>query len=386
MAGIYIHIPFCKTRCIYCDFYSTTRSELKSRYIHALCKELQMRKEYLRGEPVETIYFGGGTPSQLAEEDFREVFETIRKYYGMEHCREITLEANPDDLTEAYAAMLQNLPFNRISMGIQTFDDSTLKLLNRRHNAAQAVNAVKHCRHAGFNNISIDLIYGLPGETDERWKRDLQQAVSLNVEHISAYHLTYEEGTRIYELLQAHRIREVDEESSVRFFSTLIDTLGSAGYEHYEISNFAKPGFRSRHNLKYWTGGEYLGFGPCAASDFAGKRFTIEPDLRAYVEGIAHHGSVLSECETIPPRERAGEYVMLRSRSVSGLDAQEYERSYLLPFAPLQQLLERFAGHGLAAQSGSRWYLTPRGWLVSNRIILALQDAQEKSTPLAKKR
>lgn len=236
MAGIYIHIPFCKTRCIYCDFYSTTRSELKSRYIHALCKELQMRKEYLRGEPVETIYFGGGTPSQLAEEDFREVFETIRKYYGMEHCREITLEANPDDLTEAYAAMLQNLPFNRISMGIQTFDDSTLKLLNRRHNAAQAVNAVKHCRHAGFNNISIDLIYGLPGETDERWKRDLQQAVSLNVEHISAYHLTYEEGTRIYELLQAHRIREVDEESSVRFFSTLIDTLGSAGYEHYEIS------------------------------------------------------------------------------------------------------------------------------------------------------
>ena len=208
MAGIYIHIPFCKTRCIYCDFYSTTRSELKSRYIHALCKELQMRKEYLRGEPVETIYFGGGTPSQLAEEDFREVFETIRKYYGMEHCREITLEANPDDLTEAYAAMLQNLPFNRISMGIQTFDDSTLKLLNRRHNAAQAVNAVKHCRHAGFNNISIDLIYGLPGETDERWKRDLQQAVSLNVEHISAYHLTYEEGTRIYELLQAHRIRK----------------------------------------------------------------------------------------------------------------------------------------------------------------------------------
>lgn len=188
------------------------------------------------GEPVETIYFGGGTPSQLAEEDFREVFETIRKYYGMEHCREITLEANPDDLTEAYAAMLQNLPFNRISMGIQTFDDSTLKLLNRRHNAAQAVNAVKHCRHAGFNNISIDLIYGLPGETDERWKRDLQQAVSLNVEHISAYHLTYEEGTRIYELLQAHRIREVDEESSVRFFSTLINTLGSAGYEHYEIS------------------------------------------------------------------------------------------------------------------------------------------------------
>lgn len=174
MAGIYIHIPFCKTRCIYCDFYSTTRSELKSRYIHALCKELRMRKEYLRGEPVETIYFGGGTPSQLAEEDFREVFKTIQEYYGMEHCQEITLEANPDDLTEEYVTMLRQLPFNRISMGIQTFDDSTLKLLNRRHNAAQAVNAVHHCRRAGFNNISIDLIYGLPGETDKRWKSDLQ--------------------------------------------------------------------------------------------------------------------------------------------------------------------------------------------------------------------
>ena len=227
-------------------------SELKDRYIHALCKELQIRKEYLREEPVETIYFGGGTPSQLAEEDFREIFETIRKYYGMEHCREITLEANPDDLTEEYAVMLQRLPFNRISMGIQTFDDATLKLLNRRHNAAQAINAVHHCRRAGFNNISIDLIYGLPGETDKRWKRDLQQAVSLNVEHISAYHLTYEEGTRIYELLQTHRIREVDEESSLRFFSTLMDTLGSAGYEHYEISNFCRPGMYSRHNTSYW--------------------------------------------------------------------------------------------------------------------------------------
>ena len=161
MAGIYIHIPFCKTRCIYCDFYSTTRSELKSRYIHALCKELQMRKEYLRGEPVETVYFGGGTPSQLAEEDFREVFETIRKYYGMEHCREITLEANPDDLTEEYTAMLQQLPFNRISMGIQTFDDKTLQLLKRRHSSQTAVEAVCRCREAGFQNISIDLIYGL---------------------------------------------------------------------------------------------------------------------------------------------------------------------------------------------------------------------------------
>ena len=157
MAGIYLHIPFCKTRCIYCDFYSTTRSELKTRYVHALCHELGMRKEYLKGEPIETIYFGGGTPSQLEEADFKRIFETIRENYGMEHCREITLEANPDDLSQEYLKMLSSLPFNRISMGIQTFDDTTLQLLKRRHNSQTAIEAVRRCREAGFQNISIDV-------------------------------------------------------------------------------------------------------------------------------------------------------------------------------------------------------------------------------------
>ena len=286
MAGIYIHIPFCKTRCIYCDFYSTTRSDLKERYIRALCRELRIRKDYLEGATIETIYFGGGTPSQLDEEDFRQVFATIEEVYGMEHCKEITLEANPDDLTEEYVTRLHRLPFNRISMGIQTFDDVTLKLLNRRHNAMQAIEAVDRCRRAGFENISIDLIYGLPGETDERWERDLKQAVSLNVEHISAYHLTYEEGTRIYELLQAHRIRDVDEESSVRFFSVLIDTLDAAGYEHYEISNFCRPGKYSRHNTSYWKGIPYLGCGPAAHSFNTHTREWNVASLEEYMQGI----------------------------------------------------------------------------------------------------
>lgn len=245
-----------------------------------------MRQDYLEGATIETIYFGGGTPSQLDEEDFRLVFSTIGEVYGLEDTKEITLEANPDDLTEEYVTMLRHLPFNRISMGIQTFDDATLKLLNRRHNAAQAIEAVGRCRRAGFENISIDLIYGLPGETDERWERDLEQAVSLNVEHISAYHLTYEEGTRIYELLQAHRIREVDEESSVRFFSTLIDTLGAAGYEHYEISNFCRPGKHSRHNTSYWKGIPYLGCGPSAHSFNTHTREWNVASLEEYMHGI----------------------------------------------------------------------------------------------------
>ncbi len=327
MAGIYIHIPFCKTRCIYCDFYSTTRSELKQRYIAALCRELEMRREYLKGEPVETIYLGGGTPSQLAEEDFRQVFETIEKVYGLENAREITLEANPDDLTDEYAAMLRTLPFNRLSMGIQTFDDATLRLLNRRHNASQAIEAVERCRQAGFRNISIDLIYGLPGETDERWKRDLQQAIDLRVEHISAYHLTYEEGTRIYEMLQAHRIHEVDEESSVRFFSTLIDTLGNAGYEHYEISNFCKPGMYSRHNTSYWKGIPYLGCGPSAHSfDTESREWNIS-SLEKYISAIEAGGRAF-ETERLDLVTRYNEYIMTSLRTKWGVSAEEAEQKF----------------------------------------------------------
>ena len=227
MAGIYLHIPFCKTRCIYCDFYSTTRSELKNKYIHALCKELTLRKDYLSCEPIETIYFGGGTPSQLDKEDFQLVFETIGKYYDLSKCEEITLEANPDDLSDKYLQNLATLPFNRISMGIQTFDDTTLQLLKRRHNAQTAIEAVKRCRENGFQNISIDLIYGLPGETMERWEKDLQQAISLNVEHISAYHLIYEEDTAIYKMLKQHQISEVEEDMSLKFFSALIEAISS---------------------------------------------------------------------------------------------------------------------------------------------------------------
>ena len=369
MAGIYIHIPFCKTRCIYCDFYSTTRSELKSRYIHALCKELQMRKEYLRGEPVETVYFGGGTPSQLAEEDFREVFETIRKYYGMEHCREITLEANPDDLTEEYTAMLQQLPFNRISMGIQTFDDATLKLLNRRHDAEQAVKAVHHCRRAGFNNISIDLIYGLPGETDDRWKRDLQQAISLGVEHISAYHLTYEEGTRIYELLQAHRIHEVDEESSVRFFSTLMDTLDNAGYEHYEISNFCRPGYYSRHNTSYWKGIPYLGCGPSAHSFNGTTREWNISSIDRYIKGI-EEGQRVFETEYLGPTTRYNEFIITTMRTVWGTPIEKLKQLFGIEmWEYCRKMATPYLKNGKLEEYEGALRLTREGIFISDSIM-----------------
>ena len=369
MAGIYIHIPFCKTRCIYCDFYSTIRSELKQRYISALCRELRTRKEYLKGEPVETIYLGGGTPSQLAEEDFRQVFDVIAEVYGMEAVREITLEANPDDLTDEYVAMLRTLPFNRISMGIQTFDDATLQLLNRRHSATQAIEAVDRCRRAGFRNISIDLIYGLPGETDERWKRDLQQAVSLNVEHISAYHLTYEEGTRIYKMLQAHRICEVDEESSVRFFSTLIDTLDAAGYEHYEISNFCKPGMYSRHNTSYWKGIPYLGCGPSAHSFDTESREWNVSSLEKYISSI-EAGRRAFETEHLDTTTCYNEYIMTTLRTKWGVDWEEVKQKF---GAELQGYCTKMAAphlkSGKLKMQDNHLYLTREGIFVSDDII-----------------
>ena len=327
MAGIYIHIPFCKTRCIYCDFYSTTRSELKSQYIRALCRELTERKEYLKGEAVETIYFGGGTPSQLSEDDFKEVFKTIEQVYGTREATEITLEANPDDLTEEYTQMLRTLPFNRISMGIQTFDDATLKLLKRRHNARTATEAVRRCREAGYQNISIDLIYGLPGETKERWEKDLRQAISLNVEHISAYHLIYEEDTPIYNMLKQHQIEEVDEDSSLQFFTLLIEHLQNAGYEHYEISNFCRPGKYSRHNTSYWRGIPYLGCGPSAHSFNGTTREWNVSSIDLYIKGIEGNQRDF-ETENLDQTTRYNEFIITTIRTIWGTPIEKLKQEF----------------------------------------------------------
>lgn len=369
MAGIYIHIPFCKTRCIYCDFYSTTRSELMRPYIRALCTELHTRKGYLKGEPVRTIYLGGGTPSQLAREELELIFQTIQETYGLEQAEEITIEANPDDLTEEYVTMLSSLPFNRISMGIQTFDDATLRLLNRRHTAWQAIEAVERCRRAGFRNISIDLIYGLPGETEERWKEDLRRAVALDVEHISAYHLTYEEGTRLHRMLLSHRVSEVDEEQSVRFFSLLMDSLNTAGYEHYEISNFCKPGRHSRHNSAYWNSVPYLGCGPSAHSFDTQSREWNTASIEEYVRSV-EAGQRLHEREVLDLTTRYNEYVMTSLRTARGASLTEIEEKF---GAALHRYVRTAAtaylqGGQLEVQA-DRLRLTREGIFVSDGII-----------------
>lgn len=377
MAGIYIHIPFCKTRCIYCDFYSSTRSELRQQYIRALCLELADRKNYLNGETIDTIYFGGGTPSQLMEEDFQHIFNTIYKHYQINDHHEITLEANPDDLTPEYVKMLATLPFNRISMGIQTFDENTLKLLKRRHTAQTAIDAIRICREGGFQNISIDLIYGLPGETIERWENDLNKALSLNVEHISAYHLTYEKGTSIYTMLQNKQINEVDEELSLRFFSLLIDKLKNGGYEHYEISNFCKPGMHSRHNTSYWKGIPYLGCGPSAHSFNGSNREWNISSIQKYMKGI-EDGKRCYETEERDKATAYNEFIITSIRTMWGASLTKLKEEFE---TELWEYCNRMAAPYLATHKleihEDSLRLTQEGIFISDSIMSDLLFVEE---------
>ena len=327
MAGIYIHIPFCKRRCIYCDFFSTTQSDQKSTYVRALCEELRIRKDYLQKEDIETIYLGGGTPSQLSQKGLESIFTTIYNIYKVKENAEITLEANPDDLTPEYVSMLCQLPINRISMGIQTFQENTLKLLHRRHTAQQAVEAFYRCREAGFQNISIDLMYGLPGETLETWIHDLKQAIDLHPEHISAYHLIYEEGTVLWKLREECQVKEADEDLSVSLFSTLIDMLTQAGYQHYEISNFCLPGLHSQHNSSYWTGKNYLGCGPSAHSYNGFSRQWNVASLDKYMTGISS-GQPDFELEELDLYTRYNDFVITSIRTCWGMPLSRLQTEY----------------------------------------------------------
>ena len=318
MAGIYLHIPFCKRRCIYCDFYSTTQNEKKSSYINALCRELEERKNYLEGETIDSTYLAAGSPSQLEYKALERIFQTLGRLYDIQPNAEITIEANPDDLTRSYVSMLREFPFNRLSMGIQTFQEDILRLLHRRHTAQQAIDAFERCRKAGFKNISIDLMYGLPGESMQTWESDLNQAIRMKPEHISAYHLIYEEGTPLWNLKEAHQVEETDEDLSVSLFKELIHTLKSNGYEHYEISNFCRPGFHSRHNSSYWTGKKYLGCGPSAHSyDGISRQWNVA-SLSQYIQGI-QKGTPYQEKEELDLYTRYNDFIITRLRTTYGI-------------------------------------------------------------------
>ncbi|MCQ2238261.1 MAG: radical SAM family heme chaperone HemW [Bacteroidaceae bacterium] len=343
MAGIYIHIPFCKKRCIYCDFYSTTMSEWRERYVDALCKELELRKDYLSNEAIQTVYLGGGTPSQLSVGMLRQIFDAIACHYSVSSDAEITMEANPDDLTDEYVSSIRKfLPVNRLSMGVQTFNDDKLKQLNRRHSAQQAIDAVKRCQQKGFQNISIDLIYGLPQESLEDWKHDLQTALSLGVQHLSAYHLMYEEGTPLWKLRESMNVQEVDEDLSIQFFETLVHTLQSHGFQHYEISNFCLPNKHSRHNSSYWSGIPYLGCGASAHSFNTVSRQWNIASLTDYIFGI-ESGKPAFETEELDVSTRYNEYVMTGLRTSKGISMSLIQNRFGHHY--LQYLIDQATPH-----------------------------------------
>ena len=321
MAGIYIHVPFCKSRCAYCDFYSTVQHGLREPYASTVCRELGNRLAELRNEPVQTIYFGGGTPSSLEIKELRRILGFIVSLEQIENPEklEITIEANPDDLTEEYVKEINTLPINRVSMGIQSFHDRTLRLVGRRHTAGEAIEAVRRLQRVGITNISIDLIYGLPGESLDDWSHSLDQAIALGVKHISAYHLTYEEGTRLWRMKEQGLVLPIDEEQSIRSFELLREKLLAAGYEHYEISNFALPGYHSRHNSSYWQDVPYIGVGPGAHSyDGTRRRWNLS-NLTDYVatpsgEDVPH------EVEHLSADERYDERIITELRTARGIN------------------------------------------------------------------
>lgn len=382
MAGIYIHIPFCRSRCIYCGFYSTTALDLRQRYVDALCREMEIRshRSEVRGERIETIYLGGGTPSQLTFDQLRQLFIYINKVYPLTPDSsplppEITIEVNPDDVTVEFAAVLQQLPVNRVSMGIQTFDDQRLRFLHRRHTSQQAIKAVDILRSAGIQNISIDLMYGFPGETLEQWEADIEAALALNVEHLSAYCLMIEEGTPLHKMFTDDSLLFTDdypdEEMERQMYEVLIDRLEAAGYEHYEISNFARPGFRSRHNSNYWNGTPYIGLGAAAHSYDIRSRSWNVADIRQYIEGM-ERGERIFEEELLDDDTRYNDIVTVALRTKEGIDLNalsEKHREYCMKNA------RRYLSDGLLELSTIRGaesptlHLTRRGLFVSDMVM-----------------
>ena len=381
--GIYIHVPFCRSKCQYCDFYSLSSKDdkLMDGYLNAICAHIKEAGALAPAYKVDTVYFGGGTPSFFGAEGMATILTYIRRSFDVDNNAEITFEANPDSVTDKLLKRLRAEGFNRVSLGIQTDDDEVLRKLGRPHTFANAVTAYHRIRKAGFRNVSVDLMYGLPGQTLRAWRETLEHVLTLNPEHISCYGLKVEEGTPLYEYRDYAKLP--DDDAQADMYLAAIEMLKAYGYRQYEISNFARKGLYSKHNMKYWTGGEYLGVGPSASSDFAGKRFTLCRSVQEYISGIKNQDQIIDEVQEIPLRERAGEYLMLRLRTFNGINEEDYERNFLLPFAPLEDILEKNRDFGYAVRTeDGRWHLTPKGFLLSNTIISDLLLAQDKSAPL----
>ncbi len=377
--GIYIHIPFCRSKCDYCDFYSLAgRDDRMDQYQKALLSHIKETAPLAQDFPVDTIYIGGGTPSYYGAKRLKELLGVIRKLYKVEKDAEVTVECNPDSVDVKSLKILRKAGVNRLSMGMQSANACELERIHRIHTPQQVNEAATAARKAGFTNLSLDLIYGLPGQTMDSWKATVEHALSLIPQHLSCYGLKVEEGTPLAARVAQGEVLPDDDQQADLYLWT-VGRLERAGYPQYEISNFAKPGFASRHNLRYWLTQPYIGFGPGAHSDFGGRRYSFVRDLDAYIQGVLQGGDIIDESEIIPKRERCGEYLMLRLRTVQGINEQEYRSTYFMDFAPLQARLEQFRAQGWAEQTDGRWHFTPKGFLLSNQLIGDLLERQEQA-------
>lgn len=357
MAGIYIHIPFCRRACHYCNFHFSTSLQLKNEFIEALVKETELQKDYLKGQPVNTIYFGGGTPSILPISDLQLLIESLKKYFTVISEAEITLEANPDDIDDEKLQEWKSSGINRFSIGIQSFVDEDLQWMNRVHDSRQAIRSVKKVQDAGFDNFTIDLIYGTPTLTDEQWKANLEKAIELNVPHLSCYALTVEPRTALDTMIRQHKKEDIDTEKQAKQFSILLDMAEQAGYEQYEISNFAKPGFRSRHNSSYWQQEHYLGLGPSAHSYNGISRQWNVSNNALYIQSIKTE-KLPFEMEELTEKQKLNEYIMTALRTIEGIDINYVNEKWKMKNE--ESLLARF----------NKYILSGKGEMKNGKLVL----------------
>ncbi len=378
--GLYLHIPFCRSKCDYCDFYSLAGQEDRmDDYQKALLRHIVESAEAAHSFSVNSIYIGGGTPTWYGEKRLVELLHTIKRRFTLSKDVEITIEGNPDSVDEKMLRRLRRAGVNRISMGMQSGCDQELQAIHRPHTYRQVVDAVTAVRRAKITNLNLDLIYGLPGQTEESWHKTVEKALILNPEHLSCYGLTVEEGTPLAQRV-ARGEQLPDEDQQAALYLWTVKRLAEAGYEQYEISNFAKRGYQSRHNMKYWMGHPYMGLGAAAHSDFGGRRYSFLCDLDQYIDRMLQGDAVVDESEQITRRERGSEYLMLRLRTVHGIEEWEYRREYMMNFEPIAAKLAGFEQRGWARRRGRRWQFTPEGFLLSNQLIGQLLELQENAS------
>jgi oxygen-independent coproporphyrinogen III oxidase len=368
MAGLYIHIPFCKQACHYCDFHFSTNQELRTDLVEAISKEITIQKDYLGGEEIRTIYFGGGTPSLLDGQELHAILETIRATHPVIDNPEVTLEANPDDLTLPKLQELWGIGINRLSIGIQSFHSEFLTFLNRVHDADSAIRCFQNARHAGFKNISVDLIYAIPGESLSQWKEDIQQMIALQPDHISCYALTIEEKTVFGRWSVSGKLKSTDDETAAHHLEILMEELERAGFEHYEISNFAKPGFHSKHNSSYWRQAKYLGIGPSAHSyNGSSRQFNIKNN-NFYIKSLQNN-TVPFECEVLTRENKINEYILTTLRTKWGTNLKKIKEDYGYDLLnENKRYLSKIFDSGLAMLESDVLRLTRKGKLLADKI------------------